>query len=305
MAKSKVERRDKKTSRSSEVTEARVVSRTAFERVQLARHAERPYTLDFIERLFEDFVELHGDRRFAEDPAVVCGFARFHGLPIAIVGQQKGRDTKQRSYRNFGMPKPEGYRKALRVMKLAEKFGRPIFTFIDTPGAYPGIDAEERGQAEAIAYNLREMAKLKVPVIVTIIGEGGSGGALAIGVGDQILMLENAIYSVISPEGCAAILWKDAGQAERAAAGLRLTAQNLYEIGIVDQIIEEPPGGAHAEYDKAARYLDSALSQRLAEAVSCSQEDRLARRYRKLREFGQWGVMDGSGPEPGITPVKK
>src|SRR4029453_5856865 len=187
-----------------------VEQRTAFERVQLARHSDRPYTLDLIERLFEDFVELHGDKRFAEDPAIVCGLSRFHGLPIVVVGHQKGRDTKQRSYRNFGMPKPEGYRKALRVMKLGEKFGRPILTFIDTPGAYPGIDAEERGQAEAIAYNLREMPRLKVPGFFTVVGEGGSGGALAIGVGDQVLMLENAIYSVISPEGCAAILWKDA-----------------------------------------------------------------------------------------------
>src|SRR5690349_7110316 len=206
--------------------------RTAFERVQLARHNDRPYTLDLIERLFEDFVELHGDKRFAEDPAIVSGFARFHGLPVVVVGHQKGRDTKQRSYRNFGMPKPEGYRKALRVMKLGEKFGRPIFTFIDTPGAYPGIDAEERGQAEAIAYNLREMAKIKVPIIVTVIGEGGSGGALAIGVGDQVLMLENSIYSVISPEGCAAILWKDSSRADQAAEGLRLTAQHLQEEGI-------------------------------------------------------------------------
>ncbi|HET6892816.1 MAG TPA: acetyl-CoA carboxylase carboxyltransferase subunit alpha, partial [Pyrinomonadaceae bacterium] len=235
--------------------------KTAFERVQLARHPDRPYTLDFIERLFEDFVELHGDRRFADDPAIVCGLARFHGLPVGVVGQQKGRDTKQRSYRNFGMPKPEGYRKALRIMKLAEKFRRPIFTLIDTPGAYPGIDAEERGQAEAIAYNLREMAKLKVPVIVTVIGEGGSGGALAIGVGDQVLMLENAIYSVISPEGCAAILYKDSSQAERAAEGLKLTAQDLFEAKLVDQIITEPPGGAHTDYDQAARYLDSALSE--------------------------------------------
>jgi acetyl-CoA carboxylase carboxyl transferase subunit alpha len=264
-------------------------SKTAFERVLLARHPERPHTLDFIERLFEEFVELHGDRRFADDPAIVCGLARFHGLPIMVLGHQKGRDTKQRSYRNFGMPKPEGYRKALRVMKLAEKFKRPIFTLIDTPGAYPGIDAEERGQAEAIAYNLREMAKFKVPVIVTVIGEGGSGGALAIGIGDEVLMLENAIYSVISPEGCAAILWKDSGLAERAAAGLRLTAQDLYEAKIVDQIISEPPGGAHTDYDRAARYLDSALSERLAEAVSCSQEERLAKRYAKLRLFGRWG----------------
>jgi acetyl-CoA carboxylase carboxyl transferase subunit alpha len=263
---------------------------TAFERVQLARHDKRPYTLDLVERLFEDFVELHGDKRFAEDPAIVCGLARFHGLPVIVVGHQKGRDTKQRSYRNFGMPKPEGYRKALRLMKLGEKFGRPIFTFIDTPGAYPGIDAEERGQAEAIAYNLREMAKIKVPIIVTVIGEGGSGGALAIGVGDQVLMLENAIYSVISPEGCAAILWKDKSHADQAAEGLRLTAQHLFEEGIVDKIIPEPEGGAHNDYDQTARFLDSALSERLAEAVSCSQEDRLKRRYSKLRSFGRWGT---------------
>ncbi|HEU4509589.1 MAG TPA: acetyl-CoA carboxylase carboxyltransferase subunit alpha [Pyrinomonadaceae bacterium] len=274
--------------------------RTAFERVQLARHSNRPYTLDLIERLFEDFVELHGDKRFAEDPAIVCGLARFHGLPIVVVGHQKGRDTKQRSYRNFGMPKPEGYRKALRVMKLGEKFGRPIFTFIDTPGAYPGIDAEERGQAEAIAYNLREMAKIKVPIIVTVIGEGGSGGALAIGIGDQVLMLENATYSVISPEGCAAILWKDSGKADRAAEGLRLTAQHLHEEGIVDKIIPEPEGGAHNDYDQTARFLDSALSERLAEAVSCSQEDRLSRRYSKLRHFGRWGTdgKDAGPPTP-------
>jgi len=267
---------------------------TAFERVLLARHPDRPYTLDLIERLFEDFVELHGDKRFAEDPAIVCGLARFHGLPVMVVGHQKGRDTKQRSYRNFGMPKPEGYRKALRMMKLAEKFGRPIFTFIDTPGAYPGIDAEERGQAEAIAYNLREMAKITVPIIVTVIGEGGSGGALAIGVGDQVLMLENATYSVITPEGCAAILWKDSSKADRAAEGLRLTAQHLYEEGIVDKIITEPEGGAHNDYDQTARFLDSALTERLAEAVSCSQQERLARRYHKLRHFGRWGTA-GNG----------
>ena len=272
-------------------------NRTAFDRVLLARHADRPYTLDLVERLFEDFVELHGDKRFAEDPAIVCGLARFHGLPVVVVGHQKGRDTKQRSYRNFGMPKPEGYRKALRIMKLGEKFGRPIFTFIDTPGAYPGIDAEERGQAEAIAYNLREMAKIKVPIIVTVIGEGGSGGALAIGVGDQVLMLENATYSVITPEGCAAILWKDSSQADRAAEGLRLTAQHLFEEGIIDKIIPEPPGGAHNDYDQTARFLDSALSERLAEAVSCSQEDRLSRRYTKLRHFGRWGTdADGAAP---------
>src|SRR5438552_9489864 len=228
-------------------------SATAFERVQLARHPERPHTLDFVERLFEDFVEVHGDRRYADDPAIVCGFARFHGMPVTVIGHQKGRDTKQRQYRNFGMPKPEGYRKAIRVMKLGEKFERPIFCFIDTPGAYPGIDAEERGQAEAIAYNLREMVKLSIPVIVTVIGEGGSGGALAIGVGDQVLMLENAIYSVISPEGCAAILWKDSSQAARAAEELRLTAKDLKHEGIVDQVIDEPKGGEQNSSDEAAR----------------------------------------------------
>jgi len=267
-------------------------TRTAFDRVKLARHPDRPYALDFIERLFEDFVELHGDRRFADDPAVVCGFARFHGLPVVIIGQQKGRDTKQRGYRNFGMSKPEGYRKAMRAMKLADKFGRPIFTFVDTPGAYPGIDAEERGQAEAIAYNLREMAKLKVPVIVTIIGEGGSGGALAIAIGDQVLMLENATYSVITPEGCAAILWKDSTKADLAATGLRLTAQHLFKEGIVDQIISEPAEGAHTDHDAAARHLDRALTRQLAEAVSLSQEERLARRYAKLRKFGRWGATN-------------
>ena len=282
--------KDKKKKKEQAEPAQPVEQRTAMERVQLARHSDRPYTLDLIERLFEDFVELHGDKRFAEDPAIVCGLARFHGLPVVVVGHQKGRDTKQRSYRNFGMPKPEGYRKALRVMKLGEKFGRPIFTFIDTPGAYPGIDAEERGQAEAIAYNLREMAKIKVPIIVTVIGEGGSGGALAIGVGDQVLMLENATYSVITPEGCAAILWKDSSRAAQAAEGLRLTAQHLFEEGIIDKIIPEPDGGAHNDYDQTARYLDSALSERLAEAVSCSQEDRLKRRYNKLRGFGRWGT---------------
>ncbi len=266
----------------------------AFDRVKLARHPDRPYTLDFIERVFEDFSEMHGDRRFGDDPAIVCGFARFHGMPALVVGHQKGRDTKQRQYRNFGMPKPEGYRKAMRAMKLAEKFDRPIFTFIDTPGAYPGIDAEERGQAEAIAYNLREMAKLTVPVIVTVIGEGGSGGALAIGVGDQVQMLENAIYSVISPEGCAAILWKDSSQAARAAEELRLTASELKAEGIVDQVIAEPKGGAQNSYDEAARLLDVVLCERLAEASTHSPEQRLTRRYQKLRHLGKWGTSDGS-----------
>jgi acetyl-CoA carboxylase carboxyl transferase subunit alpha len=285
-----VAKKEKEPTSIDKFTVLEVEPHTAIERVQLARHPDRPHTLDFIERLFDEFVELHGDRRFAEDPAIVCGSARFHGLPIVVVGHQKGRDTKQRKYRNFGMPKPEGYRKALRIMKLAEKFGRPIFSLIDTPGAYPGIDAEERGQAEAIAYNLREMARLKVPVIVTVIGEGGSGGALAIGVGDQVMMLENSIYSVISPEGCAAILWKDAKLADQAATGLRLTAQDLFAEGIVDKIIREPAGGAHNDHDKAAAYLDAALTERLAEAVSCSPEERLTRRHNKLRQFGRWGT---------------
>ena len=263
---------------------------TAFERVQLARHPDRPYTLDFIERMFEGFNELHGDRRFADDPALVCGFARFHGMPALVVGHQKGRDTKQRQFRNFGMPKPEGYRKALRAMKLADKFDRPIFSFIDTPGAYPGIDAEERGQAEAIAYNLREMTKLTVPVIVTVIGEGGSGGALAIGVGDQILMLENAIYSVISPEGCAAILWKDSSQAARAAEELKLTAPDLKKEGIVDEVVDEPKGGAQNSHDEAARLLDITLCERLAESSTLSVDERLTRRYQKLRQLGKWGT---------------
>jgi acetyl-CoA carboxylase carboxyl transferase subunit alpha len=270
-------------------------STPAFERVKLARHPDRPYTLDFIERLFEDFTEIHGDRRYADDPAIVCGFARFHGMPVLVVGHQKGRDTKQRQFRNFGMPKPEGYRKAIRAMKLAEKFERPIFCFIDTPGAYPGIDAEERGQAEAIAYNLREMAKLVVPVIVTVIGEGGSGGALAIGVGDQVLMLENSIYSVISPEGCAAILWKDSSQAARAAEGLRLTAQDLQREGIVDQIIREPKGGAQNSHDEAAGFLGSVLSERLAESATNNIPDRLTRRYQKLRQLGKWGTGEPAG----------
>ncbi len=269
-------------------------SRTAFERVQLARHPDRPYTLDFVERLFEDYTEIHGDRRYADDSAIVCGFAHFHGMPVLIVGHQKGRDTKQRQFRNFGMPKPEGYRKAIRAMKLAEKFDRPIFSFIDTPGAYPGIDAEERGQAEAIAYNLREMTKLTVPVLVTVIGEGGSGGALAIGVGDQVLMLENAIYSVISPEGCAAILWKDSSQAARAAEELRLTATDLKAEGIVDQLIDEPKGGAQNSHDEAARLLDSALCERLAESSTFNVEERLTRRYQKLRQLGKWGTSDST-----------
>jgi len=258
----------------------------AFERVKLARHTDRPYALDFIQRLFSDFTELRGDRRFADDPALICGFATFQGELVAVIAHQKGRDTKQRRHRNFGMPKPEGYRKALRIMQLAEKFQRPVFTFIDTPGAYPGIDAEERGQAEAIARNLMEMAKLEVPIIVTVIGEGGSGGALAIGIGDWVLMLENAIYSVISPEGCAAILWKDAAQAAQAAQALRLTANDLKRLGMVDQIVPEPSAGAHTDADEAARLLKESLSEGLAAVVKWSPHERKSRRYEKLRALG-------------------
>ena len=260
----------------------------AWERVKLARHDKRPYTLDYINLIFTDFVELHGDRRFGEDSALVAGLARYHGEPCVVVGHQKGRTTRQRQQRNFGMPKPEGYRKALRVMKLAEKFKRPIFTFIDTPGAYPGIDAEERGQAEAIAFNLRGMATLRVPVIVTVTGEGGSGGALAIGVGDKVLMLENSIYSVITPEGCASILWRDQSYAEEAAKALRLTAPDLLEFGLIDQIVPEPAGGAHADHEAMAKRLDAALSEALASVSNLSDEERVARRYDKFRAMGDF-----------------
>ena len=267
---------------------ADAITPDAWERVKLARHANRPYTLDYIEALFTDFTEIHGDRRFGDDPALVTGFARFHGDPCVVVGHQKGRTTKQRQQRNFGMPKPEGYRKALRVMKIAEKFRRPIFAFIDTPGAYPGIDAEERGQAEAIAYNLREMARLRVPVIVTVTGEGGSGGALAIGVGDQVMMLENAIYSVISPESCSAILWRDQDHAQEAARALRLTAPDLLQFGLIDRIIAEPAGGAHADPEAMSATLDEALSEALATVSDLSIEERLRLRYEKFRKMGDF-----------------
>lgn len=272
----------------SEMTEGSENQKTseAYEIVKLARHPERPYTLDFIERLFPDFLELRGDRRYADDPAMVCGVGTFQSRPVVIIGQQKGRDTKQRRFRNFGMPKPEGYRKAIRLMRLAEKFGHPVITFIDTPGAYPGIDAEERGQAEAIANNLIQMARISVPIIVTIIGEGGSGGALAIGVGDAVLMLENAIYSVISPEGCAAILWKDSTKSTRAAASLRLTAGDLLELKIIDEVVNEPEGGAQESFDEAARLLEKSLERQLNYALTLNPNERLARRYRRIRSLG-------------------
>jgi acetyl-CoA carboxylase carboxyl transferase subunit alpha len=255
-------------------------------RVQLARHDRRPFPTDFIQRIFTDFNELHGDRKFRDDPAMVSGFGLLQGCPVAVVAHQKGRDVRERQIRSFGMPKPDGYRKALRIMKLAEKFHRPIFTLIDTPGAYPGIDAEERGQAEAIAINLREMSRLSVPIIVTITGEGGSGGALAIGIGDVINITENGVYSVISPEGCAAILWKDAGMAPQAAASLKLIATDLLSLGIVDQIIPEPEGGAQNDWDGAAKLLEKALLHSWRSVESLSVGERLKRRYEKFRRIG-------------------
>jgi acetyl-CoA carboxylase carboxyl transferase subunit alpha len=260
----------------------------AWQRTLLARHPQRPYMMDYVRLLFEDFHELHGDRAFGDDAAMVTGFARYQGKPVVLVGQQKGRDTKQRVAENFGQAKPEGYRKALRVMHLAAKFGRPIFTFIDTPGAYPGIDAEERGQAEAIARNLREMSRLPVPVIVTITGEGGSGGALAIAVGDRVNMFENSVYSVISPEGCASILWRDSAKAEVAAEALKITARDLKELDIIDEIVPEPEGGAHVDHEASARLLGAVLDSCLRELSELSIPELLERRYDKFRRMGQF-----------------
>ncbi len=260
----------------------------AWQRTQLSRHPQRPYTLDHIRLLFQDFSEIHGDRAFADDPALVAGMACFHGRPVVVLGQQKGRDTKQKLARNFGMAKPEGYRKALRVMQLAAKFARPIFTLVDTPGAYPGIDAEERGQAEAIARNLREMSRLPVPIIVTVTGEGGSGGALAVAVGDKVNMLENAIYSVISPEGCASIMWRDAAKAELAARALKITAPDLLELGLIDEIVPEPEGGAHLDHEAAAQLLEPVLVRSLEELTRLPVPELLERRYEKFRRMGQF-----------------
>jgi len=262
---------------------------TPWQKTLVARHPSRPYTLDYVQALFTDFIELHGDRRFGEDPALVCGFALYRDRPVAVVGHQKGRDTKQKIYRNFGMPKPEGYRKALRVMQLAAKFQRPIISFVDTPGAYPGLDAEERGQAEAIAYNLREMARLPTPIIVNITGEGGSGGALAIAVGDRINMLEHAVYSVISPEGCASILWRDASRAEQAATAMKITAPSLCASGIVDEIVAEPAGGAHVDHDSLFRALDDVIGRQLEELSRAPAESLAASRYEKFRNMGRLG----------------
>lgn len=271
--------------------------KNAFARVQTARHPERPYTMDLVAAIFSDFIEIHGDRRYADDAALICGFAKLSDREVMVIGQQKGRDTNQRRYRNFAMPKPEGYRKALRAMKLAEKFKRPVITFIDTPGAYPGIDAEERGQAEAIAFNLREMASLKVPIIVVILGEGGSGGALAIGIGDQIIMLENAVYSVISPEGCAAILWKDAAKSDQAAESLRLTSIDLMGFGLIDAIVKEPEAwkisaGENSDmknsFEMIADELKNLLLEALGKASELDDEQRQMLRYQKFRKMGEW-----------------
>jgi len=260
----------------------------AWQRVLLARHPKRPHTLDYIERLFTDFHEIHGDRSFADDPAIVCGLAFFEGRPVMLVGEQKGHDTKQKLHRNFGMPKPEGYRKAIRVMQIAAKFERPVITFLDTPGAYPGIDAEERGQAEAIARNLREMARLRTPVISLVIGEGGSGGALALGVANQVFMMENAVYSVISPESCAAIIWRDSAKAELAATALRLTAEDLLSFGLIDSIIPEPAGGAQEDPGAAAEMLRVRLRNALEELGRLSQNELVMQRYMKYRRMGNF-----------------
>jgi acetyl-CoA carboxylase carboxyl transferase subunit alpha len=265
----------------------------AWQKTELARHPQRPHTLDFIERLFTDFSEMHGDRGFGDDPAMICGMARFHGEEVMVVGTEKGRDTKQRMYRNFGLPNPEGYRKALRAMKVAEKFSRPVITLVDVTGANPGLGAEERGQAEAIARNLREMARLRVPIITAITGEGGSGGALAIAVADRVLMLENAIYSVISPEGCASIMWRDTRKKELAAQALRITARDLKELGCIDDIVSEPPGGAHSDYDTAAQWLSAALHRHLAEVQKPPISELVASRYNKFRNMAQFFRVEG------------
>ncbi|HEX5071107.1 MAG TPA: acetyl-CoA carboxylase carboxyltransferase subunit alpha [Vicinamibacterales bacterium] len=273
----------------------------AWQIVQVARHPNRPCTLDYVERLISDFTEVHGDRRFADDKAIIAGFGFYHDEPVMVIGHQKGRDTKQKIFRNFGYAKPEGYRKALRVMRMAEKFRRPILAFIDTPAAYPGIESEERGVAEAIAYNLREMTQVDVPIIVTVCGEGGSGGALGIAVGDRVLMQEFSVYSVIPPEGCAAILWRDAKRKVDAAKALKITAPDLLALGLVDEIVKEPIGGAHLDYAAAAALMDQAISRHLRELSALSSVDRLNGRYDKFRAMGRLGQAFVEAPIP--TPV--
>jgi len=259
-----------------------------WQRAQIARHPQRPYTMDWINLLITEFVELHGDRGYGDDKALIAGMGKFRGRAVAVIGHQKGRDTKQRVIRNFGQPKPEGYRKALRIMKLAAKYNRPVLTFIDTPGAYPGIDAEERGQGEAIARNLLEMARLPVPIIVTVTGEGGSGGALAIAIGDRVNILENGFYSVISPEGCASIIWRDSTKAETAAIAMKIMANDLKELGIIDEIIPEPDGGAHADYEGAAKLFGEVLERQLLALSNQSAKDLVDSRYQKFRHMCQF-----------------
>lgn len=275
-------------SKSKTLTESIFGSLTDWQIVQLARHPQRPYTLDYVDRIFTDFEELHGDRTFADDKAIVGGVARLEGRPVVIIGHQKGRDTKEKVVRNFGMPRPEGYRKALRLMRLAERFKLPVLTFIDTPGAYPGIDAEERGQSEAIARNLYVMAELKTPIVATVIGEGGSGGALAIGVGDRIFMLEYSIYSVISPEGCASILWKSADKAPDAAETLGVTSKRLKELGLIDRIISEPLGGAHRNVEAMAERLKQVLGEQLDYLNDLPMDKLLEQRQQRLRNYGRF-----------------
>jgi len=276
------------TKKSVQLTKDIYSDLTPWQITKIARHPERPYTLDYVNQMFTHFVELHGDRHFADDLSIVGGLARFNGMPCMVLGQQKGRDTRERGLRNFGMSKPEGYRKALRLMKLAEKFKLPVFTFVDTPGAYPGIDAEERGQSEAIGRNIFEMAQLEVPIITTIIGEGGSGGALAISVGDQVVMLQYAIYSVISPEGCASILWKTADRAQDAADALGITAHRLKALGLVDKIVNEPVGGAHRDMPQACAFLKRALIDALRQVNTLGVEELLERRYQRLQSYGRF-----------------
>ncbi len=262
-----------------------------WQKVQISRHANRPYTLDYIEAMLTDFIEMHGDRGFADDPAIVCGVAKLDGLPVVVIGHQKGRTLKERVFRNFGQPNPEGYRKALRLMRFAEKFNRPIITFIDTSGAYPGIGAEERGQGESIARNLYVMSMLKIPIIAVVIGAGGSGGALALGVADRVLMFEHAVYSVISPEGCAAILWNNGAKANEAADLLKLTAQDLFQIKVIDEVVEEPIGGAHRDPRRASELLKEAITRNLAEIRNIPPEDMVKLRYEKFRKLGMFDQL--------------
>jgi acetyl-CoA carboxylase carboxyl transferase subunit alpha len=279
---------DRLSKKSQQLTKEIYASLSPWQVTQIARHPQRPYTLDYVAEIFTDFQELHGDRHFADDLSIVGGLARFNGQPCMVIGHQKGRDTKERALRNFGMSRPEGYRKALRLMKLAEKFGLPVFTFVDTPGAYPGIGAEERGQSEAIGRNIFEMAQLEVPIICTIIGEGGSGGALAISVGDQTLMLQYSIYSVISPEGCASILWKTAERASEAAEALGVTAHRLKALQLVDKIVSEPVGGAHRDTKQMASFLKRALNDALRQVSDLKPKELLQRRYERLQAYGRF-----------------